>query len=46
MSYHPPMRWQSDGTLRTAARGQEFVAAPTIASGAMDWIEAIIREGI
>ena len=28
MTYHPPQRWGEDGTVESAARGQEFVAVP------------------
>jgi hypothetical protein len=44
MTYNPAARWFSDGTVRSAARGQEFVAAPKPESGAMEWIESVIRD--
>jgi hypothetical protein len=44
MTYHPPERWAPDGTVQSAARGQEFVAAPTAGSGALEWLKAILTE--
>ena len=44
MTYHPLARWSADGSVRSAARGQEFVAAPKPDSGAVEWIAALLRE--
>ena len=37
-SYHPAERWLGDGRLRSAARGQEFVADITGRADAAEWI--------
>lgn len=44
MTYNPPDRWKSDGTLQTAARGQEFVAHPIYSSTIGDWVTSILTE--
>lgn len=44
MTYHPAARWSEEGTVRSAARGQEFVAVPEAQSGAMEWVEAVIED--
>ena len=44
MSYHPAARWGADGTVRSAARGQEFVAEPQDERDALAWVHAIIEE--
>ncbi len=44
MTYHPPHRWGDDGTVQSAARGQEFVAAPQNTEGAVEWISALLEE--
>jgi hypothetical protein len=44
MTYHPSPRWTSDGTVQSAARGQEFVANPPPRSGAEEWIAALLSE--
>lgn len=38
LSYHPVERWNPDGTLRSAARGQEFVADIGNRQDAVDWV--------
>jgi hypothetical protein len=44
MTYHPPDRWGEDGTLQSAARGQEFVAAPQDERNAIAWLAALLEE--
>jgi hypothetical protein len=44
MTYHPPHRWGDDGTVRSAARGQEFVAAPQRHDNAVEWLSALLQE--
>jgi Nucleotide modification associated domain 3 len=44
MTYHPPPRWGEDGTVRSAARGQEFVAAPQDEGNASEWLIALLEE--
>jgi hypothetical protein len=44
MTYHPTNRWGDDGTLRGAARGQEFVAVPQIDGNASEWVIALLEE--
>jgi hypothetical protein len=44
MTYHPAERWNPDGTLRSAARGQEFVADIGERQDAVDWLLRVIRE--
>ncbi len=44
MTYHPPHRWSEDGTLRSAAKGQEFVANAGTDTRAVEWVTALIRE--
>lgn len=44
MTYHPAERWGDDGTVLSAARGQEFVAAPKSNSGAAEWLTALLLE--
>lgn len=38
LTYHPAERWNPDGTLRSAARGQEFVADVGNRQDAVDWL--------
>ena len=38
LTYHPDTRWSTDGTLRAAARGQEFVADLGDRTDALDWL--------
>ena len=43
LTYHAnPERWSPDGTLRTVARGQEFVADVTGSSEAAVWLRRIL----
>ncbi len=42
MTYHPPARWLGDGTLRSAPRGQEFVANAGSRRDALEWLETLI----
>jgi hypothetical protein len=44
MTYHPPERWQRDGSLIAAARGQEFVADVGDDQRAIDWLEQLFEE--
>jgi hypothetical protein len=39
MTYHPRERWQSSGELRSATRGQEFVADIGNRADAVSWLE-------
>jgi hypothetical protein len=43
MSFHKPAAFDEDGTLRAAARGQEFVADVTGRGDALDWLRALIE---
>lgn len=43
MTYHPVERWNPDGTLRSAARGQEFVADIGERQDAVDWCLRILK---
>ncbi len=43
MTYHPLARWGQDGTLRSAARGQEFVARPEGRTAWM-WLRAVLND--
>lgn len=38
MTYHPPERWLGNGTVKVAARGQEFVADAGARTDARDWL--------
>lgn len=38
MTYHPEERWEADGRLRAAARGQEFIANIGDRLDAREWI--------
>jgi len=44
MTYHPPARWRQDGTVQTAARGQEFVAGPVDSSDINNWVISTLTE--
>ena len=44
MTYHPVERWNRNGTLRSAARGQEFVADVGDRQDAIDWLLQVLRE--
>lgn len=41
MTYHPGTRWNADGTVRAAARGQEFVADIKDDTQAIGWLTAL-----
>jgi hypothetical protein len=43
MTYHPTERWNRDGTLRSAARGQEFVADISDRQDPIDWLLQVLR---
>jgi hypothetical protein len=42
LTYHPPGRWLGEGQLKSAARGQEFVADITGRKDAAGWIADIL----
>lgn len=44
MTYHPVERWNSDGTVRSAARGQEFVADVGDRVDAINWMIQALQE--
>jgi hypothetical protein len=44
MTYHPHPRWGLEGTVRSAPRGQEFVAAPPNDRRAIEWLTALLEE--
>jgi hypothetical protein len=46
MTYHPVERWSADGTVHSAARGQEFVAAPEgkNADAVEEWVRNVLLE--
>jgi hypothetical protein len=44
MTYHPPDRWTSTGVVRTAARGQEFVADIGDRDDAIEWLINLFGE--
>lgn len=44
MTFHPLSRWENDGTVRSAARGQEFVATPRPQESVFEWINALLHE--
>jgi hypothetical protein len=44
MTFHPLERWGDDGTVRSAARGQEFVCAPLPHKGVTEWVSALLHE--
>ena len=46
MTYHSLERWHQDGTLRSTARGQEFVATLTTSHGAENWLIKLLMESI
>jgi hypothetical protein len=43
MTYHPPTRWNRDGTVQSAARGQEFVADMGDRADAIAWILQVLK---
>ncbi len=44
MTYHPLDRWSENGTLRSAAKGQEFVANIGTNEIARQWIGSLLHE--
>jgi hypothetical protein len=44
LTYHPAGRWNPNGTLRSAARGQEFVADIGEGRDALDWLLQVLWE--
>lgn len=44
MSYHPPPRWNADGTVSAAAPGQEFVAEIDGRDDAVKWLRQFFAE--
>lgn len=42
ITFHPPSRWLGEGRLRSAARGQEFVADIEGRDDAADWIANLL----
>ena len=44
MTYHPPERWDADGGLQSAARGQEFIAEPAGSREALAWLRTLFQE--
>jgi hypothetical protein len=43
MTYHPPQRWLDEQRLRSAARGQEFVADVSSRPAALEWVLRVIE---
>jgi hypothetical protein len=43
MTYHPPHRWLDGGQVRSAARGQEFVADTNARPDAATWLADVIE---
>lgn len=46
MTYHPPERWLGQGRLKSAARGQEFVADITGRADAERWVADLLEAHI
>jgi len=44
MTFHPLHRWGEDGTVQSAAPGQEFVAVPQKDGDAVEWLTALLEE--
>ncbi len=44
LTYHPAERWNPDSTLRSAARGQEFVADIGERRDSLDWLLRVLGE--
>lgn len=43
LTYHgDPARWEANGTLRTVARGQEFVTDTTASTEAAAWLQGVL----
>lgn len=46
MTFHSLDRWEKEGTVRSAARGQEFVAAPPQQESVFEWINGLLHEAL
>ena len=44
LTYHPVKRWSADNTLRSAARGQEFIADVGERADALDWLNGLFDQ--
>ena len=44
LTYHPDKRWNPDNTLRSAARGQEFIADIGERSDALAWLNGLFDQ--
>ncbi|MFN4014225.1 MAG: hypothetical protein ACK4JB_02735 [Reyranella sp.] len=44
MTFHPLDRWEKDGTVQSAARGQEFVATPQQQESVFEWVNGLLHE--
>jgi hypothetical protein len=44
LTYHPPVRWDRAGTVRAAAKGQEFVADVGEQRAALEWVRELMRD--
>lgn len=44
MTYHPTHRWGADGNVRSAGRGQEFIAAPDGDPRAISWLNDLFAQ--
>jgi hypothetical protein len=44
LTYHPEKRWNPDNTLRSAARGQEFIADIGERPDALDWLTRLFHK--
>jgi len=43
MTYHSPDKWDQNGILQSASRGQEFVADIGCRSDALDWLKQLLE---
>jgi hypothetical protein len=43
MTYHPPHRWEGNGRVTAASRGQEFVAHIADRTDALQWIVNLLQ---
>lgn len=46
MTYHPLHRWGEDGTVQSAARGQEFVTPYQTDKKSVEWLIALLDEAL
>ena len=46
MTYHPSHCWSDDGTVQSAARGQEFVAQPRDIDEVTEWLTALMEDNL